>query len=191
MEEGDRNEEIYGDTSYFNLSDFSNNRVHLCTPDYNLPSRLLDNYIIPSLLTKPIQKESASSHSLQNVLQEASRPPTSPVLEIPLFAKEISGKTYYFDKEKASIPNNEAGSITTELNGMKRTYSFGYNGIYLTFNDQAQLSPYNHVVATATFDQSSFILQQRSLQNIQDEIINYTFQQNKLHLKAIIFIFQQ
>jgi YHS domain-containing protein len=168
MEEGDRNEEIYGDTSYFNLNDFSNNRVHLCTPDYNLPSRLLDTYIIPFLLSKPIQKESASSHSLQKVLQEASRPPASSLTEIPPFAKEISGKTYYFDKEKFSVtfhfPNNEAGSITTELNGMKRTYSFGYNGSYLTFNDQAQLSPYNHVVATATFDQSSLILQQRSLQ---------------------------
>jgi CubicO group peptidase (beta-lactamase class C family)/cbb3-type cytochrome oxidase subunit 3 len=159
------------------------------TPDYNLPTLLLDRYIVPSLSSKTLQKESPAYRVLQEALHAESNPPVSQSSEIPSFAKAISGKTYYFENGNTSytfhFSENQGGSVSIESNGVKRTRNFGFNGIYMNYNDPSEISITNTTMATVTFDKNAINLQLKALQSYADTLLTFTFDNDTVKLKFI------
>lgn len=130
------------------------------TTDYNLPTQLLDQFIIPSLSSEPLQKESTAFWALQNALNAESTPVVPQPFEIPPFAKNISGKRYVFENGSLAytfhFKDNKGGSVTIEYDGVKRTRSFGFNGSYMVYNDPSEISITNNTMATATFENNLY-----------------------------------
>ncbi|MDF2651523.1 MAG: 6-aminohexanoate-dimer hydrolase [Paenibacillus sp.] len=72
------------------------------TTDSNLPTQLLDQFILPSLSSESLQKESTAFWALQDALNTESTPVIPQPVEIPSFAKDISGKRYVFENGSLS-----------------------------------------------------------------------------------------
>lgn len=155
--------------------------------DHNLPTQLLDQFIIPSISSTPLEKDSTAFRTLQDALNAESTPAVSQSVELPSFAKDISGKRYVFENESLSFTfdflNNNGGSLTVEFNGVKRIRNFGLNGNYKVYFDPSEISITNSTLATATFDNNTINLQLKELQSYADSLLTFTFDQDKVKLK--------
>ncbi|RKN64583.1 hypothetical protein [Paenibacillus ginsengarvi] len=157
------------------------------TTNFNLPTLLLEQFIIPSISSKPLENISIAGRTLQEVLHAESPPVVSQTIEIPPFAKDISGKRYDFENGAFSYTfdflNNNVGSLTIEFKGVKRTRSFGFNGNYMAYYDPSEISPINSTVATATFDNNAINLQLKELQSYAEYLLTFTLDHDKVKLK--------